>query len=164
MEKAKTRVTVTVTSDDGKEPNAQAAPASGSVPGDAGLLDETAEGDTAVLGDDVTRSEEPVISDAVETEVETKEITVIELEKASVLQLVTALKNSMTEISELKKTNLDLTTKVAGLEENFLAAREIIEKIADLPIGKKTRFMQATGEFRARFPMYDEDFVRMLER
>ena len=156
----KTTVTVTVVNE---ELNAQEAPASGSAPGDAGLLDETAEGDTEALGDDITRDVEPVLSDAVE-EVMEKEITSIELEKASVLQLVTGLKNAMAEIGELKKSNLELTQKNAELEENFSAAKEIVERISNLPMGRKTYFRQATDDFRRRFPMYDDDFVKMLER
>jgi hypothetical protein len=161
----KTRVTVTVTTE---EPNAQEAPASGSAPGDAGLLDETAEGDTTALGDNVTRDAEIVLSDAVEivSEVGEVELTgeMIGLKAADLANLATALKSALTKIGELEKSNLDITKKNAELEENFSAAREIIERIADLPMGRKTYFVQATSDFRSRFPMYDDDFVRMLER
>lgn len=159
----KTRVTVTVTTE---EPNAQEAPASGSAPGDAGLLDETAEGDDAALGDNVTRDAEVVLSDAVELVSEEIELPaeMIGLKAADLSTVVNALKSALTKISELEKSNLELTQKNAELEENFSAAREIVERISNLPMGRKTYFMQATTDFRRRFPMYDDDFVRMLER
>lgn len=160
----KTKVTVTVTTE---EPNAQETPASGSAPGDAGLLDETAEGDDAALGDNVTRGVEVVLSDAVELVVE-EEIELpyemIGLKAADLSTVVNALKSSLTKIGELEKSNLELTQKNAELEENFSAAREIVERISSLPMGRKTYFTQATDDFRRRFPMYDDDFVRMLER
>lgn len=159
----KTRVTVTVTTE---EPNAQEAPASGSEPGDAGLLDETADGDTAALGDNVTRSADDVLADGVEVAGEEIEVPddMIGLKTADLAALATALKSSLAKISELEKSNLELTTKAAELEENFSAAREIVERISKLPLGRKTYFAQATNDFRRRFPMYDEDFVKMLER
>jgi phage head maturation protease len=159
----KTRVTVTVTTE---EPNAQEAPASGSAPGDAGLLDETAEGDDAALGDNVTRDAEPVLSDAVELVSEEIELPteMIGLKAADLSTVFNALKSALTKIGELEKSNLELTQKNAELEENFSAAREIVERISNLPMGRKTYFVQATSDFRRRFPMYDDDFVRMLER
>jgi phage head maturation protease len=160
----KTRVTVTVTSEDS---SAQAAPASGSAPGDAGLLDETAEGDDKAMGDNVTRDAEVVLSDAVEPVVAEEGFVaedMIGLKAADMSVLVKGLQDAMTKIGELEKANSALVAKNAELEENFSAARAIVEKISNLPMGRKTYFAQATSDFRSRFPMYDDDFVRMLER
>lgn len=167
----KTRVTVTVTTDT-EEPNAQEAPASGSAPGDAGLLDETAEGDGTVLGDDLTRDAEPVLSDGVEKAMDIEEEVqesdpveeTVSLKAADLASMALALKNAVARIGDLEKANLELTTKNAELEENFSAAKEIVVRISNLPLGRKTYFRQATEDFRKRFPMYDDEFVRMLER
>jgi len=44
-------------------------------------------------------------------------------------------------------------------------AKEIIDKIADLPIGRRSNFDSGVQEFRTKFSgLYGEDFLKMLEK
>jgi len=49
--------------------------------------------------------------------------------------------------------------------EALSIATEIIDKIASLPIGRKTSFKHTVGEFRTRLSgVYDDEFIKFLER
>ena len=140
-----TLVSVTVQNQD-----AQEAPPSGSTPENA-VLDETADGDDAALGDDLTRSTEPT------EEPESTELDALSLS-------VTTLTKALTRIGELEKSLVELKAANADLNENLTAAMEIINRIKDLPLGRKATFASAVDDFSNRFPMYDKEFRQFLEK
>ena len=147
----RTKVTVTVTTDD----STGSQTASPGASENEALLDETAEGDDAAIGDTVTRAQDDealVILDAG-----------VDFMKA--LDQSTAMLRESVERNEmLSKQVSDLTRERDEANENLAMAKAIIDRIADLPIGRKAKFDGAVSEFRARFPMYDEEFVKILER
>ena len=140
-----TLVSVTVQNQD-----AQEAPPSGSTPENA-VLDETADGDDAALGDDLTRSAEPT------EEPESTELDALSLS-------VTTLSKALTRIGELEKSLVEQKAVNADLNENLTAAMEIINRIKDLPLGRKATFASAVDDFSNRFPMYDKEFRQFLEK
>jgi hypothetical protein len=144
LAEGRTKVTVTVTSDDSTGSQEASSP---STPENEALLDETADGDDAALGDTVTR------------EVPDGELLTLGIES-----LVGRLTEAVSRIEVLTKQVDELTSERDDLAENFAVAKDIIEKVANLPIGRKTAFAGAVTDFRTRFPMYDEDFVRFLEK
>jgi phage head maturation protease len=149
LAEGRTKVTVTVTSDDSTGSQDASSPSS---PENEALLDETADGDTAALGDTVTRDvPEDVIVD----------FGITGLAMDSVIKRLT---EAVSRIEVLTKQVDELTSERDDLAENFAVAKDIIEKVANLPIGRKTAFAGAVTDFRTRFPMYDEDFVRFLEK
>jgi phage head maturation protease len=149
LAEGRTKVTVTVTSDDSTGSQDASSPSS---PENEALLDETADGDTAALGDTVTR--------------DVPEDTIVDfgMEGLALSSVVMRLTEAVSRIETLTKQVDELTSERDDLAENFAAAKEIIERVANLPIGRKTAFAGAVTDFRARFPMYDEDFVRFLEK
>ena len=144
LAEGRTKVTVTVTSDDSTGSQEASSP---STPENEALLDETADGDDAALGDTVTR------------EAPDGELLTLGIES-----LVGRLTEAVSRIEVLTKQVDELTSERDDLAENFAVAKDIIEKVANLPIGRKTAFAGAVTDFRTRFPMYDEDFVRFLEK
>lgn len=163
-EAAKTRVTVTVDSD-----SAQEAPKS--IP-EHGLTDEdradsAKDTDSEYIGDDITVGAEPdtLKVEEVPVESQSEEAVLSELfQTADFAALVTKLQTVVKELTdkelELRKTAVERDEA----KENLIAAKEIIDRIADLPVGRKTRFSGAVTDFRKRFPQYDEEFMKFLEK
>lgn len=136
-EASRTQVTVTVDSD-----AAQDAPKS--TP-EAAVMDEdradvTSDADTAALGDTVTR------------------------DASDVVDLVKRLSDFGKQVGDLQKALTDERTAHKETKENLSAALQIFERIADLPIGRKTHFTKAVTDYRKRFPQYDEEFIKLLEK
>lgn len=143
------------------EPTAQEASTSGSEPENA-LLDETSDDQPAILGDTITLDAEESLE--AEQEPEEPSRDVIELKTVDVANLANALKTALSRIGELEKENAELKTKSADLADNFAVAKQIIDRIAALPLGRKTHFSEAVNDFRRRFPMYDDEFIKFLEK
>lgn len=146
---ATTRVTVTVNTDD-------PAPGTGSSgPGNAsGLMDEDradapTEADNAALGDTATREVEPDI----ETSLDESDIF-----RALNEELLKAIRT-------LKVRNVELTKERDEALAKLATATEIISRIENLPLGRKTAFAAATNEFREKFGgVYDEEFLKFMEK
>lgn len=144
-EAARTRVTVTVDSE-----GTQEAPKSTPEPA---LLDETADEDDASLGDTVTQAIDPDKTAELSPE-----------ESTDLAAIVKRFSEIATSYGDLQKKHDALVAKNTETEENLAVARQIIEKIADLPIGRKTTFKGAVDDFRVRFPQYDNEFHKFLEK
>lgn len=69
------------------------------------------------------------------------------------------------QIAVLEK-QLSLVTKERDdANQGLLIATDIIDKIASLPLGRKTSFQRTVGEFKARLSgVYDDEFIKFLER
>mgnify|MGYP001188948316 CR=1 FL=1 len=108
------------------------------------ILDETADGDDAGLGDDITRGIEA---------------------------LTGLLKDTTRELESVRMQVLDLTTGKSAIEaerdealENLAVAKEIVERIANAPLGRRAVFRGAVSDFKERFGgSYNEDVLKMLE-
>lgn len=141
---ARTRVTVTV--DEGTQEAPKSNP-------ESVLADETAEGDDELLGDNVTRDEEP------------EKTTDFAFEASQLEAIVKQFQAALTENEELRAEKAKAIAERDEAQENFLAAKAIVDKIADLPIGRKTRFTGPVKEFRAQYgSLYDEEFIKFLEK
>jgi len=143
-EAARTRVTVTVDSDGAPEaPKSEPELAVT----DEDLADKPTDDATAALGD-VTRAVD-------------SEFAIAPSELASVVK---SFKDLTTKYVELQKKYDEEHERRLEVEENFGAAQKIFDRIADLPLGRKTHFVEAVGEYRARFPQYDTEFIKFLEK
>jgi len=76
------------------------------------------------------------------------------------------------ELVAVRKTAADETEARVKAErerdearENLKLARDIVERINALPIGRRTSFKAAASEFRTRFSgVYDDEVLKLLER
>jgi hypothetical protein len=162
-ETARTQVTVTVDSE-----STQDAPTSnpGSVLMDEDRADTPGESDNDSLGDTVTHDAEPDTIKDVEADVEEvpEDVGNFSMKTADLETIVKQLQAVVTENTDLRKQLVDTESERDELKENFDVAKGIIERIADLPIGRKTQFAGAIEDFRAKYPQYDNEFVKMLEK
>ena len=129
---------------------------------------------------DLTKDETPSAQEVTQTEPEpaqeapAEEITneVIPLKAAEMDGLMDLLKTAMSELVESRKKIIDLSVEKSAAEKErdqlrtkFAEAEEIVERIASLPIGRRTGFAEGVSEFRAKFSdMYDDNFLALLER
>jgi HK97 family phage prohead protease len=144
-EAARTQVTVTVDS----EP-AQEAPKSD--PGNAtdSLLDETAQGDDAMLGDSVTRTGDDLVD------------------------VMNRFADSFGQIESLTKDIADLTVKNAELTRerdealaNLDLAKQLFSRIEQLPLRRKTAPIPTESKTRdySKFAgVYDAEVIKLLEK
>lgn len=156
---AHTSVTVTVES-------TQDAPAAnpGAVLMDEDRADAPSEPDNESLGDNVTLSTEPDVEKDVELEADEVIEKEFSMTTESLGTLVKKLQEMVTENTDLRKALAAAETERDELKENFEVAKGIIDRIADLPIGRKTAFAGPIDDFRAKYPQYDNEFVKMLEK
>ncbi len=129
---------------------------------EAVLADETADGDDAALGDTVTADQEPEIVKAPPT----TEEAVLErfFATADFAAVVTKLQSVVEELTEKDAKLRETTAQRDDLKENLVVAKEIIDRIADLPVGRKMQFSGAVNDFRKKFPQYDDEFMKFLEK
>jgi HK97 family phage prohead protease len=125
---------------------------------DEDRADTTVDGDTNELADDVTMAAE---LDATPTEEDVLERLFATADFAAV---VTKLQDVVKELTEKDMELRQTTAQRDELQENLVVAKEIIDRIADLPVGRKTKFSGAISDFRKRFPQYDEEFMKFLEK
>lgn len=140
-EAARTRVTVTVDS----EP-AQEAPKSDPGTATASLLDETAQGDDAALGDDLTR-------------------TVATLDKLATL--MTKLDESLSQVATLTKSLSDTTAERDEALANLELAKQLFSRIEQLPLRRKTALTPngaPSKDFRKWAGYLDDDVIHLLEK
>lgn len=142
--------------DDGAPSSSQEAPTSSPDDGD-GLLDETADGDDATLGDDVTRSDQPALT---RTLGET-----LDLLRQTTRELVDA-RRALADM-ETAKTKAETDRNLAKLERDHVlkATKDILDRVANTPLARKAVVIDAQRDFRARFEgVYSETFLDMLKR
>lgn len=130
------------------------------------LADETADGDDAVLGDSITQDQEPDLTKEKPPVSPPTEEEVLErlFATADFASVVTKLQEVVKELTDKDKELRKTTDQRDELKENLAVAKEIIDRIADLPVGRKTRFSGAVTDFRKRFPQYDDEFMKFLEK
>jgi len=77
--------------------------------------------------------------------------------------LVNRIKELLDEVEEEREIRLEMQERLDDAEANLAIAKQIVDRIADLPLPRKAR-MQAVNEFRSRVSgIYGEDFLKMLE-
>jgi phage head maturation protease len=135
--------------DDEPESPAQEAPSTekASAPeNEEAVLDETADGDDEVLGDTVTET--------------------VTAETKSVVELVDALRMTTAQLVEAHATTLRLTAERDLAVKGFLASRDILDKVAALPLARKSQ--SELADLRQGYDrlsgVYGEDFLKMLEK
>lgn len=85
--------------------------------------------------------------------------------------LTTVLKSTTSELVEARKALIAENTKVASLEkqlsdseENLELAKQIVERLAALPLGRKTSFSKGVSEFRSKLAgIYSDDVMNLME-
>lgn len=168
-ETARTRVTVTVDSE-GTQDAPKSTPETGPFGGlqDEDRADSTVDDDSSDIGDNATMAVEPEV-------LKTTEVTVpVVPSEEDVLERFFATADFAAVVTKLQEVVKELTVKDQELrktsaqrdeaQENLIVAKEIIDRIADLPVGRQTRFSGAVSDFRKRFPQYDEEFMKFLEK
>ena len=162
----RTRVTVTVdsegTQDASKSPPELVLPTLA----DEDRADVPVEPDQNDLGDTITVSGEPELVKAEEIVEGTKEEAALAdfFQTADFAELVKKLQSVVVELTEKDAALRATAAERDEAKENLIVAKEIIDRIADLPVGRKTRFNGAVNDFRKRFPQYDEEFMKFLEK
>ncbi len=139
---------------------------------ETGLLDETADGDDEVLGDSVTKAApeteetlpgEP--SQDAEVIVPETDGTHVTMKSAEFTQVFKALKDATDQIIVLQKSLSAAEKERDEANENFAVAKQIIDRIADLPLGRKAHFYGGVEDFRKRFEgVYAPEFLEFLEK
>jgi hypothetical protein len=92
--------------------------------------------------------------------------TAVVVSSASVEDAIDLLvRGYQAEIAKLSAQLSQATQERDQALEALKTATQIVDKIASLPIGRKTAFAQATTTFKDRFGgVYDDDFLKFLER
>lgn len=122
---------------------------------ETGLLDETADGDDEAIGDGVTRDAPP----------ENLAEFTLNLELGDLDVIKEALTSAVTRIEMLSKALAVAEQERDDAVENFAAAKQIIERIAKLPIGPKATYRKAAEDFRTKFAgVYSDEFLKFLEK
>jgi hypothetical protein len=163
-EAARTRVTVTVDSD-GTQEAPKSTPEHGLM--DEDRADDAKEPDSEYLADTITVGTEPDTLKVEEVPVEnvSEEEQLSQLfQTADFAAVVTKLQSVVNELTEKELELRKTTVERDEAKENLIVAKEIIDRIADLPVGRKTRFSGAVSDFRQKFPQYDEEFMKFLEK
>ena len=170
VEKAKVTLIEIDTGDESSEsdsasddpPNAQEAPSS--EPGAEGILDEDAAGDNAQLSDDVTLS--VTVAKSETSVVNSADLqNLLNLVASTTRELVEARKaegeaNLAKSVAERERDQADEERKTA-----LTSTHQILQRLAEHPLVRKTAVTEAQANFRARFGgVYDEDFLKVLER
>lgn len=129
-----------------------------------GLLDETADGDDAQLGDDITQS---VVVAAGETSI---------VKSADLESLLNLVASTTRELVDARQAEAEaISTKAIIVKERdqaveerriaLTATHQILKRLAEQPLVRKTALAEADADFRARFGgVYDDDFLKVLER
>lgn len=154
---------------------------------EGGLLDETADGDDERLGDTVTYA----ASASDTTTWVTSEIQTITTNQTSpnilwtstnpaptlpeIASLADSLRKTVDELVEAKKALADMSMTLKALErerDEALAQRDrvleltaqTLQKVARIPLARKTHFAEAESDFRKRMAsVYPEGFLKLME-
>jgi HK97 family phage prohead protease len=136
--------------------SSQEAPPSDPESGD-GLADETADGDDAALGDDLTRAVEP---DLHRTLFET--LSLLRETTRELIEAKTALSAAQTAA---EKAATDRDAMQAERDHVLRSTKDILDRVADTPLARRAVVRDAQHEFRTRFGgVYSETFLDMLEK
>lgn len=142
-DKTDARVTVSVDVDTSRKP-AQETPVA-SDPDDAGLTESADEAPTEHIAKQLESLDGELTSQALTM---LKEMVGVLVERSDVLQK---------ENAELRADNEELTA-------NLETAKTIVERIANLPIGRKTSYSAAVNDFRESLSgIYSDEFLKYLE-
>ena len=143
----------------GGDTGSQEAPPS-SPENEAGLADETAEGDDGAFGDDVTRG---LPTEALSPEVSGILRQTVGLLNKTLADLL-AVKNELA-VEKLARTAAEddakLVREKAG--EVIRGVSEVVDKIARTPLKSRTQFVEAQAKFAHLEDMYGPEFLKMLE-
>lgn len=135
------------------------APASQDAPSsqpetESGLLDETADGDDTALGDTVSQSA---------TELRTFTSSVL----VTVERLTSELASTRVELAKAvadREIAINERDRVAQQASDYIkSAAAIVDKVASLPLPRKTAVESAGSDLRRLGAVYDEDFISLLE-
>ncbi len=86
-------------------------------------------------------------------------VALVDMLRATTGELVAA-RQAQVDADEAK-TRAEAETRAA--REELEKARQIVEQIANLPIGRRSVVQYHVNDFRTKFPAYGDDFVKMLE-
>lgn len=138
-------------------PSSQEAPESAPEAEVSGLLDETADGDDAALGDDVTRSVEPDSAKAMTEVVDMLRQTTRELMET---------KAALVE-ANVAKAAAETAKEQALVERNRTLAetKALLDKVANSPLVRRAVVREAQTAFSSKFEgIYGEEILKMLEK
>jgi HK97 family phage prohead protease len=106
-------------------------------------------------------AEEAEVDEQVEAQKALGLETIAGLLKATTRELVDTRKELSHEL-ELRK---QAETRASEAEENLVLAKQIIERVASLPLGRKTSYSKGVSEFRQKLSgLYSDDVMNLLER
>jgi HK97 family phage prohead protease len=78
--------------------------------------------------------------------------------------LVTKVRELVEELDEERAIRLHLQDSLDDAQSDLRVAKEIIDRIADLPLPRKARMNAAVTEFKSRLSgVYSEEFLKLLE-
>lgn len=121
-----------------------------------GVLDETADGDDAKLGDTTTRSESEALT--------------------TFSEAISLLRQTTRDLVETRRALADAQVAKAAAERErdalkaerdtvLTQTQQILDRVANSPLVRRAVVMDAKRDFRARFEgIYSEDFLKMLQR
>lgn len=170
----KTDATVTVVVETDDSPSSQEAPASEPAESSAEeegekpeILDETADGDDELLGDDVTMSAQQIVAKA------QSEGDLSPSLMETVGDLLALLNRSVEELEKSKEVERTALAAKADAEQqrdeameisaNILAkAKSLLDRVGELPAGRRTGYYEAQKDFSNLEKVYSDDFLKML--
>jgi len=167
-DKEASTVAVTVTVDSESTQDALQSPPEPVLPtlADEDRADVPVEPDSNELGDTITVSaDDPELVKAEDVEGDRDEAALMDLfQTADFAAVVAKLQDVVRELTEKDRMLRKTVVERDEAKENLIVAKQIIDRIADLPVGRKTRFSGAVSEFRTKFPQYDDEFMKFLEK
>lgn len=143
------KVNISIDTESGSSPS-QAAPEPQGAQAErteAGVLDETASGDNAALGDTVTNA-----------------VTDLDVSASLVDLLRTATDKLAAAMAGKTKAEIERDAAVAERDRVVNGTRELLNRLAETPLVRKTAVVAAEGEFRQKFAsVYGDEYLTYLE-
>jgi hypothetical protein len=122
--------------------------------------DSREEADVAVADPDI----ESVVKSVSDITISQADRPVLEMVLSTLELTAKELKETRLQVASLKSELEAVTADRDKAVEDTADAARIIETIAKLPLGRKTRFVAPVQTFRQRFSnTYDEDFLRLID-
>jgi hypothetical protein len=122
--------------------------------------DSREEADVAVADPDI----ESVVKSVSDITISQADRPVLEMVLSTLELTAKELKETRLQMASLKSELEAVTADRDKAVEDTADAARIIETIAKLPLGRKTRFVAPVQTFRQRFSnTYDEDFLRLID-
>jgi phage head maturation protease len=143
---------------------------------EGGLLDETADGDDERLGDTVTYAASTSDTVSWSPTITTNGTSpVVYTQFPEIASLTDSLRKTVEELVDAKKALGERDMQIKALErerDEALAQRDrvlevttqTLERVARIPLARKTHFAEAESDFRRRMSsVYPEGFLKMME-